>query len=53
MSAGYNVTGQMLHFTNDDGFNTFRLPASWQYLIINADTDTATLNPTNFAVYDK
>jgi endoglucanase len=53
MGAGYNVTGQMLHFINDDGFNTFRLPVSWQYLINNADTATATLDPTNFGIYNQ
>ena len=25
--------GQMKHFADDDGFNLFRLPISWQYLV--------------------
>jgi len=53
LSAGNNVTGQLLHFKNDDGFNTFRLPVSWQYLTDNDDYATATLDPTNFGKYDE
>ncbi|KAF9005273.1 endoglucanase [Hymenopellis radicata] len=39
---GHDGEGQMKHFVNDDGFNTFRLPVGWQFLT----------NDTNFAKYD-
>ncbi|KAJ7735090.1 carbohydrate-binding module family 1 protein/Glycoside hydrolase family 5 protein [Mycena maculata] len=29
---GADGAGQMSHFVNDDGYNTFRLPIGWQYL---------------------
>jgi endoglucanase len=43
----------MLHFINDDGFNAFRLPVSWQYLVNSNTYASAVLNPTNFAAYDQ
>ncbi|KAE9378464.1 glycoside hydrolase family 5 protein [Stipitochalara longipes BDJ] len=51
MSANYNITGQISHFT-DLGFNTFRLPVSWQYLTNSAYTTTGVLNAANLAAYD-
>lgn len=32
---GADGEGQMQHFINDDGFNTFRLPVGWQFLTNN------------------
>lgn len=40
----------MTHFVNDDHFNIFRLPVSWQFLVNN--TLGGPLNPTNLAQYD-
>ncbi|PMD44759.1 glycoside hydrolase family 5 protein [Hyaloscypha variabilis F] len=51
MSATYNITGQISHF-NSLGFNTFRLPVSWQYLTDSTYTTTGVLNTANFAAYD-
>ncbi|KAF9482685.1 cellulase-domain-containing protein [Pholiota conissans] len=47
---GHDGAGQMQHFVNDDGFNTFRLPVGWQFL--SNDAQTGTLNETNFAEYN-
>ncbi|THU89939.1 endoglucanase [Dendrothele bispora CBS 962.96] len=47
---GLDGAGQMQHFVKDDGFNTFRLPVSWQFL--TNDVLTGTLDETNFAKYD-
>ncbi|KAF8970192.1 endoglucanase [Flammula alnicola] len=47
---GHDGQGQMTHFVNDDGFNTFRLPVGWQFL--TNDAETGTLNETNFAEYN-
>ncbi|KAF8908639.1 endoglucanase [Gymnopilus junonius] len=44
--------GQMQHFVNDDGFNIFRLPVAWQFLINNQNTAGSTLDSGNFAKYD-
>jgi len=41
--------GQMVHFTNSHGFNMFRLPVAWQFLV---NTCGGTLNTTNFAEYN-
>jgi endoglucanase len=41
----------MVHFAQDDLFNAFRIPVSWQF-ITNSETATNKLNPTNFAQYD-
>ncbi|KAJ7484854.1 carbohydrate-binding module family 1 protein/Glycoside hydrolase family 5 protein, partial [Mycena galericulata] len=30
---GNNGQGQMTHFVNDDGYNVFRLPVGWQFLL--------------------
>ncbi|KAF8322010.1 glycoside hydrolase family 5 protein [Clavulina sp. PMI_390] len=43
--------GQMMHFKRDDGFNVFRLPVGWQYLVNGVLGGT--LDPTNFATYDE
>ncbi|KAH8127644.1 endo beta-1,4-glucanase [Trichoderma asperellum] len=43
--------GQMQHFVKDDGFNIFRLPVGWQYLVNG--TLGGTLNPTNIGYYDQ
>jgi len=42
----------MVHFASNDGFNVFRLPVGWQYIINNANTASGTLDPTNSANYD-
>lgn len=47
---GADGAGQMTHFVNDDKYNIFRLPVSWQFLTNNVITGT--LNETNFAEYD-
>jgi endoglucanase len=50
--TGIDGAGQMQHFVKDDGFNIFRLPVAWQFLIGNANTAGSTLNAANFAKYD-
>lgn len=40
----------MAHFTKQDGFNAFRLPVGWQFLVNNVLG--AKLNAQNFAKYD-
>ncbi|KAF9230428.1 glycoside hydrolase family 5 protein, cellulose binding module 1 [Melanogaster broomeanus] len=47
---GADGAGQMTHFVNDDKYNIFRLPVSWQFLTNNVATGT--LDETNFAEYD-
>ncbi|KJA16683.1 glycoside hydrolase family 5 protein [Hypholoma sublateritium FD-334 SS-4] len=47
---GHDGLGQMTHFVNDDGFNTFRLPVGWQFL--TRDAETGAINMTNFAEYN-
>ncbi|KIJ59044.1 glycoside hydrolase family 5 protein [Hydnomerulius pinastri MD-312] len=47
---GSDGAGQMTHFVNDDKYNIFRLPVSWQFLTNNEATGV--LNETNFAEYD-
>uniref|UniRef100_A0A8H8CGC2 cellulase n=1 Tax=Psilocybe cubensis TaxID=181762 RepID=A0A8H8CGC2_PSICU len=47
---GHDGEGQMQHFVNDDGFNTFRLPVGWQFL--TNDAMSGTINQTNLAKYD-
>ncbi|EIN08978.1 endoglucanase [Punctularia strigosozonata HHB-11173 SS5] len=47
---GADGAGQMQHFVNDDGFNTFRLPVSWQFL--TNDILTGVINEDNFTEYD-
>ncbi|EPS25573.1 Endoglucanase EG-II [Penicillium oxalicum] len=42
---------QMRHFVNDDGFNIFRLPSGWQFLVNN--NLGGSLDSNNFAKYDK
>lgn len=46
-----NGVGQMQHFATHDGFNVFRLPVCWQYLVNNRLG--ATLDATNFGIYDE
>lgn len=41
----------MAHFATADGFNIFRLPVSWQYLV-NNDLG-GPLDPANFGYYDQ
>ena len=41
---------QMTHFVNDDGFNIFRLPAGWQFLLNN--NLGGTLDSNNFNRYN-
>ena len=41
--------GQMNHFSSKDGFNIFRLPVAWQFLV---DRPGASLDSTNLAQYD-
>ncbi|WPH04369.1 Hypothetical protein R9X50_00725900 [Acrodontium crateriforme] len=48
---GNDGLGQMKHFVKDDGFNAFRLPTSWQYLV--NDQLGNPLNAANLATYDK
>lgn len=40
----------MAHFSKQDGFNIFRLPVAWQFLVNNKFG--ANLNPANFAKYN-
>ncbi|KAJ7636942.1 endoglucanase [Roridomyces roridus] len=47
---GADGLGQMTHFVNDDGFNTFRLPVGWQFLTNNVLG--APIDPDNMVVYD-
>ena len=42
--------GQMQHFVNDDGFNTFRLPVGWQFL--TNDVEGGPVVAANLAKYD-
>lgn len=49
---GHDGAGQMQHFVNDDGFNVFRLPVGWQFLINDDDTPGGTLDAANLAEYD-
>lgn len=48
--GGQDGQGQMQHFVNDDGFNTFRLPVGWQFL--TGGSESGTLNAANFAEYN-
>nr|ADX07304.1 putative endoglucanase [Flammulina velutipes] len=48
--GGNDGEGQMKHFFNTDGFNTFRLPVGWQYLTNNVVGGD--LNEANFQKYD-
>jgi endoglucanase len=47
--SGNDGAGQMRHFVNDDGFNMFRLPVGWQYLLNNA---LGPVNQANLNEYD-
>ncbi|KAK7437498.1 Endoglucanase EG-II [Stygiomarasmius scandens] len=48
--SGPDGAGQMQHFVQNDGFNVFRLPVSWQFL--TGDVLTSDLNQANFAKYN-
>jgi endoglucanase len=50
-NGSYNGNAQLVHFYNDDGFNAFRFPVGWQYLI-NSDNASSVLDKENFANYD-
>lgn len=43
----------MTHFVKDNGYNTFRLPVGWQWLINNAVNASGVLNPENWGLYDQ
>ncbi|KAK5992312.1 Endoglucanase EG-II [Cladobotryum mycophilum] len=47
--GGGDGEGQMKHFTQNDGMNIFRLPATWQFLVNNK---LGKLDKTNFEAYD-
>ncbi|TFY57763.1 hypothetical protein EVG20_g8415 [Dentipellis fragilis] len=47
---GMDGAGQMQHFVNDDGYNVFRLPVGWQYLV--NDVLGGPINDANMAEYD-
>ena len=40
----------MKHFVDDDGFNIFRLPVCWQYLV---DELGGALDTSNAGIYDE
>ncbi|MCJ1238836.1 Endoglucanase EG-II [Varicellaria rhodocarpa] len=48
--GGPDGAGQMAHFNTADGFNMFRLPVAWQYLVNN--NLGGTLDDANLANYD-
>jgi endoglucanase len=48
--SGVDGVGQMQHFANE-GFNAFRLPVCWQYLV--AGTLGGELDTTNSGIYDE
>ncbi|KAH8892646.1 cellulase-domain-containing protein [Thozetella sp. PMI_491] len=56
--------GQMVHFTQNDGLNTFRLPVTWQFMInsrnlngsataVTGKTSNGTLDAGNVAKYNE
>ncbi|TFY79534.1 hypothetical protein EWM64_g4481 [Hericium alpestre] len=47
---GMDGAGQMQHFVEDDGYNVFRLPVGWQYLV--GDTLGGPIVDANMAEYD-
>ncbi|CAK5272809.1 unnamed protein product [Mycena citricolor] len=47
---GMDGAGQMSHFVKTDGYNTFRLPVAWQYLV--GYTLGAPLDQTNLLIYN-
>lgn len=49
--GGADSAGQMKHFVEDDGMNTFRLSMTWQY--ITAGRPSAKLDKVNWANFDK
>ncbi|KAF7319732.1 Glycoside hydrolase family 5 protein [Mycena kentingensis (nom. inval.)] len=49
---GQDGAGQMNHFVKDDGFNLFRLPVGWQFLLNSTTNAGGPLNAANLAEYD-
>ncbi|KAG8411378.1 hypothetical protein J3458_015438 [Metarhizium acridum] len=49
--GGADSAGQMKHFVDDDGMNTFRLSMTWQY--ITAGQPSGGLDKINFGNFDK
>ncbi|KAJ6572072.1 endoglucanase [Mycena capillaripes] len=47
---GADGAGQMTHFVNDDGYNTFRLPVAWQFFTNYVLGDP--INADNMVKYD-
>lgn len=47
---GGDGQGQMNHFVKDDGFNVFRLPVGWQFLV--NDVEGGPIVEANFQEYD-
>ncbi len=47
---GQDGQGQMNHFVKDDGFNVFRLPVGWQFLV--NDVEGGPIVEANFQEYD-
>ncbi|CAK7206105.1 hypothetical protein SEUCBS139899_008889 [Sporothrix eucalyptigena] len=48
--SGIDGAGQMRHFVQTDGFNIFRLPVGWKYLVNG--TPGGKLDAANFAEYN-
>ncbi|KJR79810.1 glycoside hydrolase family 5 protein [Sporothrix schenckii 1099-18] len=48
--SGIDGAGQMHHFVRNDGFNIFRLPVGWQYLVNS--TPGGKVDAANFAEYN-
>ncbi|KAJ7203800.1 endoglucanase [Mycena pura] len=48
---GHDGQGQMNHFVADDGYNVFRLPVGWQFLVGN-DTAVGPVSQANLVEYD-
>lgn len=49
--SGIDGAGQMRHFVQNDGFNIFRLPVGWKYLVNG--TPGGKLDAANFGEYNK
>jgi endoglucanase len=43
----------MSHFVKDDGFNTFRLPVGWQWLINSNTNASSVLDTGNWGLYNQ
>jgi endoglucanase len=53
MKPNFNAGGQMSHFVKDDGFNTFRLPVGWQWLINSNTNASSVLDTGNWGLYNQ